>query len=326
MSSMRNPNGYGSVVKLTGKRRKPYCVRLGTKYTSDGSTLKEIRTILGYYSTKSEAMQALAEYNRSPYEITSKTTFREIFDKWLAEKPNISTSRIKQYNAAFGKCLEIQDRPISELRLYDFQAIIDRYSTQSEGSLANIKQLITGICGYAMRYDLIAKDYSQFIKITRHADPTEKHKPFTEQEINELWNQPPTPERDMTLILIYSGWRISELLDLDSVNFDTLTMTGGKKTRAGKGRVVPIHHRILPLLRAYSNEMPLTYLQYFDKLGALGHLPHDTRHTFISRLSSAGADKVCVERLAGHSSKGVTDKIYTHKDLEELRRTIELLK
>ena len=323
---MRNPNGYGSVVRLSGRRRKPYCVRLGTKYVSDGEKLKEIRTILGYYPTQAEALQALAEYNRSPYEITSKTTFGELFDKWLAEKPKISESRIKQYNAAFGKCLEIQNRPISELRLYDFQAIIDRYNTQSAGSLANIKQLISGICGYAMRYDLIVKDYSQFIQITQYAEPTDKHKPFTEQEIADLWEQPSSPMRDMTLILIYSGWRISELLELDSVNLDDLTMTGGKKTRAGKGRVVPIHHRILPLLRAYPDALPLTYTQYFDKLGTIGHLPHDTRHTVISRLSTAGADKVCIERLAGHSSKGVTDKIYTHKDIDELRQCIELLR
>ena len=321
---MKNPNGYGTITKLSGKRRKPYCVRIGCKYESDGKQLREVRTILGCYATRQEAITALSDYNKAPYELTRKTTFGELYDKWLAEK-NISSNRVSAYRAAYAKCGELHSRPISDLRLYDFQAIIDRHEDLGIGSLSNIKQLISGICGYAMRYDLIVKDYSRFIRINHHAEPTEKHKVYTEQEIAALWEQPSSPVRDMTLILIYSGWRISELLELDSLDLTEMIMTGGKKTKAGKGRIVPIHHRIAPILEKYPDGMPLNYDHYYESLRELGHLPHDTRHTFISRLSSAGADHVCIERLAGHSSKGVTDKVYTHKDIDELRTTIELL-
>lgn len=56
-----------------------------------------------------------------------------------------------------------------------------------------------------------------------------------------------------------------------------------------------------------------------------GHICHDTRHTFISELQSRGADHICIERLVGHSSHGITDKVYTHKDIHELRKAVELV-
>ena len=33
---MRNPNGYGSVVKLSGKRRKPFAVRITIGWDNNG--------------------------------------------------------------------------------------------------------------------------------------------------------------------------------------------------------------------------------------------------------------------------------------------------
>ena len=55
------------------------------------------------------------------------------------------------------------------------------------------------------------------------------------------------------------------------------------------------------------------------------HTPHECRHTFRSRLDSAGANKVCIDRLMGHKSKGTGERVYTHKNIEELRMNIELI-
>ncbi len=56
------------------------------------------------------------------------------------------------------------------------------------------------------------------------------------------------------------------------------------------------------------------------------HTPHDCRHTFTSLLDSAGANEVCIDRLVGHASKSLTKRTYTHKDIEELRAAVELIK
>ena len=44
-------------------------------------------------------------------------------------------------------------------------------------------------------------------------------------------------------------------------------------------------------------------------------------------LDNAGANHISIKRLMGHSSgNDITDKIYTHKDIEQLRKAIEMIK
>ena len=62
---MKLPNGYGSVVKLSGKRRKPYMVQKTTGYHIDPIKEKKVADyiIIGYTATKAEGLQMLADYN-----------------------------------------------------------------------------------------------------------------------------------------------------------------------------------------------------------------------------------------------------------------------
>ena len=55
------------------------------------------------------------------------------------------------------------------------------------------------------------------------------------------------------------------------------------------------------------------------------HNPHDCRHTFASLMDSVGANKLCVKRIMGHASQDITDKVYTHKDIDELIENVDLL-
>ena len=55
---MKLPNGYGSVVKLSGKRRKPWMVRKTTGYRIDPVKEKKVNEyiIIGYAATKTEGV------------------------------------------------------------------------------------------------------------------------------------------------------------------------------------------------------------------------------------------------------------------------------
>lgn len=69
-------------------------------------------------------------------------------------------------------------------------------------------------------------------------------------------------------------------------------------------------------------------LDYFEKReDALGldHTSHDCRHTVRSKLDSAGGNKVAIDRIMCHASEGTGEKIYTHKSVDELSLTMELL-
>lgn len=55
------------------------------------------------------------------------------------------------------------------------------------------------------------------------------------------------------------------------------------------------------------------------------HNPHDCRHIGASLLDLAGANKLCRKRIMGHSAQDLTDDVYTHKTIEELVATIDLI-
>ncbi|MCX4323049.1 MAG: hypothetical protein OSJ59_08785, partial [Lachnospiraceae bacterium] len=50
--------------------------------------------------------------------------------------------------------------------------------------------------------------------------------------------------------------------------------------------------------------------------------PHDTRHTFITKGKQSGMDEYLLKIIVGHEISDVTEKVYTHRSMEELRREI----
>lgn len=60
---MRLPTGYGSIIKLGGKRRRPFAVRITAGWSDDG---KQRYQYLGYFPTRKEALSCLDDYNQRP--------------------------------------------------------------------------------------------------------------------------------------------------------------------------------------------------------------------------------------------------------------------
>lgn len=82
---MKLPNSYGSVYKLSGKRRNPWAARktVGWKQIPEKKKSYPIYQFVGYYSTRAEALQALAAFNEDPYDLHLDTiTFAEVYEKW----------------------------------------------------------------------------------------------------------------------------------------------------------------------------------------------------------------------------------------------------
>lgn len=52
------------------------------------------------------------------------------------------------------------------------------------------------------------------------------------------------------------------------------------------------------------------------------HLPHDGRHTCITRLNDAEVNERTIQLIVGHSGSGVTQSVYTHKTIAQLIEAI----
>ncbi len=333
---MKLPNGYGSVVKLSGNRRKPFAVRKTQGYNEKGHPIYKM---IGYTETREQGLIMLSEYNKDPWNIDQKNiTLKELFELYKEKRfDKLGHKTVGALNTSFKKCSNYYNKNYRDIKAYHMQDCIDK-SKLKHSSKCAIKNFFWHLDKFALELDIINKSYSQLITVKREEEPKQKL-PFTDKEVNILWDNLDIPFVDTVIILIYSGFRVNELLQMKIKNIDLKigTFKGGLKTESGKNRIVPIHSKIKPLVinRFDKNNKflfeNLTYQQYYkiwlnimDEL-KMNHTPHECRHTFRSKLDSAGANKVSIDLMLGHKSKDVGERIYTHKTVDELKKNIELL-
>lgn len=353
---MRSPNGYGGISNLGGNRRNPFRVRITTGWEYDEKTGKQKQkySTLGYYPTRKDAMIALAKYNENPYDVDKRNvTFAEIYEKWAAEAyPRMKKSSIKSYTAAYKNLGPLHDRKIKDLKKNELQAAINMIAEKSASSQNNAKVIINYVFKYCMENDIVEKDYSQFVTIAPYKNPIQKHISYTVEEIKLLWDslELPVPLKysakdirnicpvDLILIMIYTGMRPGELLEIrkENIYLDERYMIGGFKTEAGKDRIIPIHEEIFPVIKKryaqagewlvpYKSDHPPTMNQYrvflFDPVMEalkLKHLPHDGRHTFATFADRCKIRDHYTQLIMGHKVKNFTKEVYTHITPEEL--------
>ena len=272
----RRPNNTGTVVKLSGKRRNPYCARVMSD-ERDIITGKKKQICIGTFASREEALNALSIYslkrsnaltneearNLAPDlfdKIQEKTqkkipTFKEIYEILDAEEfSKLSNSARKGYKAWIKHFKSIYDRPINNITLADLQFVFDNDGSKN-GTQVHMKVLCYKIFEYAVIHQYISRDndYTSYIKVADFKQST-KHYPFTVDEIKKL-KASNTSEAHLILIYIYTGLRVGELLYInrdnihinepcndDGVDRVISYIVAGSKTAAGKNRIVPIHN------------------------------------------------------------------------------------
>lgn len=350
------PNGFGTVYKLSGKRSRPYRAVKTDKWILDTVTgkSKQIRFTIGYYSTREEAMIALADYNENPYDIKADSiTFSEVYDKWSEGYfPTLSNpSSIRTITAAYAYCNGLYDMRMKDIRVSHLEGTILNADV-GDSTKSRIKSLFNMMYKYAVAHDIVDKDYASVMFANGNPIKHQRTKevvPFSSEEIKQLWTVNDTiPFSDMVLIGIYSGWRPQELsiLKVENIDLEAETMKGGLKTDAGKNRIVPIHPLIKPLIESRLQEATglhseylfndpngqqgthMTYDKYrkrFEKVMKclnMNHRPHETRHTFITKAKACNMDEYVLKLIVGHAISDITENVYTHRTVEQLKAEI----
>lgn len=341
--AMRRPNGSGSLIKLPGRRRRPYAVRIfdGIEIKPDGNGVKKYK-YLGYFEKQADALQYLEKFNASPVTLAkprldaNKHRFSEIYDMYIKDLENrprkLSKQSFDSRQAAYKQLKPLHNMVFENITLEDIESVTRTKANLSLSSVTNIKIVLKGMYKTAMRHKFVNEDLSALM-IVDYSDETKRpHMPFSDAEINILWRHKDEFYPRLFLILIYTGMRVNELLDMKTSNvfLDKRYMVGGSKTRAGKNRKIPIAEKIVSLLDV-SHEY-LIYIKDGEKISYgkarddaksvleslnMCHTFHDTRHTCTSLLEKANVPKLHVKLILGHASQDVTDH-YTHVDVNEL--------
>lgn len=334
---MKNPNGFGTVTKMSGKRRKKW--RAVKTIGWENGVQKRIT--IGYFESKTEGLEALGKYVYNP---NAKLKLKDVYEMWSkVHYEKVSERRVINLKSRYKNYIYLlEDEYISEITLQQLQNFIDSFNCSS-GTISEIKSMLGMIFDYALKHEFIDKNPVKFIELGKYEKVYEK-KEFTEEEIQILWNNINIPYVDTILILIYTGMRVMELLTLktENINLEKKTIfVSNSKTDAGI-RYIPIHQKIFPLIikKMHSqkyllsiNNKTITYAKYkkfFDDtlnlLGIQKHTPHECRHTTATLLSNAGANPISIAKIMGHTDyNGMTAKVYTHKNEIELEKAMNTL-
>lgn len=346
--AMRRANGNGSVYKLGGKRRKPWAARVtvGWELDSNSGKVRQVYQSIGTFATRLEAEIALNAFLENPYDIdTHKITFSEVYERWSSEYyQTLSTDgSARTYKAAYAYCRPLYNMRMRDIRVEHLQGAI-KDAKVGEATKSRMKSLYNMMYRWCLIHEVVDKDYSAlFVHKAGKRDKT-KRMPFKNSEIQKLWKIKDYKNADMVLFDLYTGFRPSEILQLENRHVDLARwrIKGGMKTDAGRDRIVPIHDRIRSIVeKHYSTDKQylfldeagrhMTYDQYrgrfknvMHQIGA-AHTPHEARHTFISCAKHFKIDDNIIKAIVGHKITDVTEAVYTHRPWSDFSDAIALI-
>lgn len=348
---MKRANGSGSIVRLSGNRRRPYMVRVSAR-DEFGHV---VQRALSYHEKAADAQAALDAYNRDRREGKAPTadrmnvTLQAVFDGWTARTyRKLNSASIQSHNAAWNKCVsQYAGRKIRTITLDDWQQLLDEREAagRSQSTINNIAALIKALCSYAMERDILGKDYSQYLDIPS-VDLKNPRGALTDLQLKKLEQLAAAgePWADTALMLCYTGFRVSEFLGLTRFSYHPEEggyLQGGLKTDAGRNRIIPIHPKIRPYLDRWlarggdtiicdesgaaidSDRYRACFAVVMEKIGAPKVTPHWCRHTFATLLHAANVDELTIKWLMGHSTRSDITAHYTHETISVLRAAVQ---
>ena len=234
--------------------------------------------------------------------------------------------------------------------------------TASPTTKESMKYLFNHLYSYALEARIVDRNYAKEFtldkKVFKEKEEKRKEKtPFTNEELDKLWKSIEfVPFADMIVYACYGGWRPSELVQLkvEDVDFENGFIKGGIKTSAGKNRLVPIHPLVMSIVKKYYEQaisvnsqylfndvtkkkgIGLSYDQYLSRFNKVidtlqfgnEFTPHCTRHTFISKAKSKEVrmDEYILKLIVGHDINDITEHVYTHRELDELKEEMSKIK
>lgn len=179
---------------------------------------------------------------------------------------------------------------------------------------------------------------------------------FSEDEVERLLfyledrNHVSQRDRTTILLLLYTGLRVSELVNLKRKDFDLLTLQLKVVGKGGKYREVPLKPEVAEAVKEYlegerkqHRHLESEYLLLTQRAGKMDKdtvnkllrkhgkqlnltmKPHKFRHTFCTRLLKKGVDLTTVAKLAGHASIQTTAQFYINTSRQDKQQAVNLL-
>lgn len=271
-------------------------------------------------------------------------TFKEAFDQFIDWKfgenapKQLKPTAKANYISASEYLRPIFNIPLDRIKLDQMQDIVNKCE-KGKGVRSRIVLTAKSVYKFAVPRHMCEENIADLLVTPAGRDPVHGV-PFSDEDLKKLWDNQDNETAQVLLIMCYSGFRINAFSSNMEINLEQKYFRGGLKSAAGRDRIVPIHSAIYPLVKqrvekdgyivgkyhTFRNRM----IELFESLGMVydpPHTPHDCRHTFSALCEKYGVREADRKRLMGHSfGSDITNGIYGHRTLEELREEIEKIK
>lgn len=322
-----------------------------------------IKKNIGSFKTKKEALAILNKTINGEPLVDNKYLFNDVFEKWYSSyESRVAVKTMKGYRQAYNHFESLKYRRINSISAPELQSCMDK--CEAGKRTHQLMKVVAGlIWGYALDMNYVSKDITQNLYIGKHEVKTRE--PLSPEDIKKVYDSiGKLRYAEYIYCMCYLGFRPGEFLEIkkDQVISQTVNkkqvyyIVEGKKTTAGKNRIVVVPKQILPIIleRLYipgtdylfpfyyfkrNNDILVEFrkmtVNYFDesvfkvimnKLGIEGKVPYSARHSYADKLKHARGDVRDKAALIGHSDYSFTRAQYQSSPLEDLKRVVDTIK
>ncbi len=335
----------------------------------------EARVAQGLPGIPGESEKRAAAEARQRAEVARKLTVADLARRFLQEYQRPKIRDILSYRQTYGSYIKggilaapLAATPAASVRKVDVERWRDTFLSgrYAPSTINNILGILGTIYNWAGEQDLVmVRNPCRGVE-DMPALPSQEH--YSLEEVHRLLALPECPAA--VWCALYTGMRPGELRGLTwpcvhmdaQIPYIDVRRSYRGPTKSGKPRAVPIHPELLPILRQWQNECPVTdealvfpvevkgrYRMACDTdrdnlaelLEAAGcHVPqeparrgrkpnrrvwHAMRHTFSTLLMEASGNGDALSKLLGHSQgagEAAVTRGYTHTSLAYLQREL----
>ena len=355
-------NGQGTIYRRPGQRTWTVEVVVGWRYQNGDITKQKrpVRKTKGGFQTKKEAADYVKTL-RLQTEKRIRISLENLFLSWKEfYASRILSSTMDGYYYAFQHFKSLHGSYVDLINANDLQECMDQCKS-GKRTHENMRCIANLLWKYAIDKNIVDRNVASNL-YTGNGVSVQRD-PLTETEESVI-KQAIRKERyaEYVYCLCWLGYRPGEMLELrkdqlfcakietESDTLDVWYFVNGKKTDAGKDRIVIVPDEILPIIldRIYVPGTDLVFPQYqfnrkkqprltgfkqmtdsyfrvevfkpmMMRLGiAEGKVPYAGRHSYADKLKNASGSDKDKASLIGHSNYLFTQKKYQSSHLKDL--------
>lgn len=327
-----------------------YCKNITLGRNDDGSLKRK----MVYANTQKElelkVAELLLQVDKGTIIDDKNKTVGKWADEWLeAYTSNFKESTKTNHKRMINKYIKpnFKDIRLKDLKQYQVQKALNDIKAASVPQ--NFLTTLNKILDSAVENDMIIKNVAKKLSVKRYE--VEAKVPLTNEQINVIENTDFILQ-DICVFLIYTGLRISELINLvwSDINLKKLTIKihGDVKT-AKSNRIIPIFEPTLKILKKFDknriknidaksdyvflingakcsiSDLSNKRYECCETVG-FDFTYHQLRHTFATICYNAKVDIKQAQEWLGHASFNTTMDIYTHLDEQNKKNATSKIK